>query len=227
MFSIIATLALSTAQAQSFILPIKGDIMGRPDAYVVTADGRRLEGQLGMHAMVNGSISSAQILVDGEGEKYRASEMQEMGIKSSGVAAALAVVSGAASGQSSSSDFDEVLDRDYAYFESAQMPGLIPRSAMLQVLNPGFNSRISVFVDPDATSERGFIMGKIFGNADSSYLVSKDGSRALKVKKRGYGRAFRALFSDCAAMEGQGRVRYWDIAAHVYTYEQSCGTDAP
>jgi len=227
MFTLIATLTLGAAQAQSFVLPIEGDIVGKPEAYVITAEGQRREGVIGMHGMVNGSISSVQLLVDGQGEKYRARDMQELGIKSTGIAAALSAVAGAASGQSQRSELEEVLDREYIYFQQAEMPGLISRSTMLQVLNPGFNSRISVYKDPDAESKRGFLMGLVFGNADSSYLISKDESKARTVKKFGYRRTFRQLFGDCAEMADPGRIRYWDLSAHVYAYDQACGADAP
>ena len=226
MISLVAALALPAAHAQSFLTPIEGEIIGTPEAYVISMDGDRKDGQLGAHLLINGSFGSIHLLMEEEKEKFKASEMQAMAYKPSRIASLQSAISGATTIQSAmETDFNEVLDREYVYFVQAQMPGLLSRSAMLQILNPGFNERIEVYNDPDAEPQTSRFLPGVIGTGQSSYLVSKDGGEVFKVKKRGYRRKYNTLFSDCEAATSQfEKVKYRDMAAHVFAYSQACGT---
>jgi hypothetical protein len=210
----------SSAQAQSFILPIES--ISGTDAYVVTADGERVDGQVGMTAYVNGTLRSVRIKQDDGGETFKSKELEAFAYKPTALARLGAMAEGTSSiAVSSRTDFSEVIEREYVYFEQAELPGLLSSSAMLQLVNPGFNSRVSVYHDPDAKESRSFL--GIFGGGDKSYVVVKEELDTVRVKKWKYRRQFNTLFGDCSAMVDSVDGHSWrDFATHTYLYDTTC-----
>jgi hypothetical protein len=115
-------------------------------------------------------------------------------------------------------DFKELLNPVYFIWENVNCEG---KEKVLQLLNPGFDSRIKIFRNPHAIQEGGDqeIMGE-----DMSYYIVKAGTKvALKVKKKSYSEQFMQIFSDCPELiesQKDHSIEWHDFAAHVYIYDQ-------
>lgn len=98
----------------------------------------------------------------------------------------------------------------------------------MQLINPGYNSRIKVYHHPNANKTQAITGSNIdiVGGEDKSYLVVKDGKRAEIIKKKNYRNAFGALIGDCSEyikyMVDQ-KISFWDMATHVFHYDTTCG----
>ncbi|HEX5167909.1 MAG TPA: hypothetical protein VFW11_01960 [Cyclobacteriaceae bacterium] len=107
------------------------------------------------------------------------------------------------------------------------MPGKKDKYALLQLLNPDFDSRIKVFQDPLAVETNGLNSGtvSITGQEDKSYLFVKDNNRAFKVKKGSYKKDFDDIFGDCTKMAeayGGEKLKFRNAAEHVWVYDRAC-----
>ena len=99
---------------------------------------------------------------------------------------------------------------------------------MMQLLNPGFDSKIKVYVDPNAGESAGVGVGgvKLVGGEDKSYLVVFDGGKSTKYKKGKYKKeALGQLYKDCDVFkqnyEGE-KFKWKNFAEHVFVYDQLC-----
>ncbi len=124
-------------------------------------------------------------------------------------------------------------DNEYIIFEIARTDDNSSNYGLLQLLNPGFDSRIKVYVlgidegnttsleDENARIKRLAITSK----PKITYLFIKDGEMAIQVKKSNYKSRFEELYSDCPKMlsefEGE-KIKWDDVAGHVFAYDQVC-----
>jgi hypothetical protein len=82
-------------------------------------------------------------------------------------------------------NFDDAIKKDMAYFKSSILPVKKPIPVLFQVVNPGFDSKITVFHDPWASETGGVSVGgvQMTGGLEKSYYVMKDGE-TIKVTKK-------------------------------------------
>ena len=232
-----ASLALfaNTAQAQSFIAPVS-EVPTPAKGFVTTVDGTEIAGQVTMMLLVNGKLKWVKFKeADGTKHKLKAADVQELKVKMTALAKMDATLDGLDAGllKIAKTDFSEIAERDYAVYGQALLPGGKAKYAVLQLLNPGYDSRIQVFMDPNANETKG--IAGITGGEDKSYYVVKDDERSMKVKKGQYKKkVYPDLFSDCAEManhEALGdKVRFVDFSVHTFIYDQVGGAaanDAP
>jgi hypothetical protein len=162
--------------------------------------------------------------VSGEKTKYEAEEIAAMRLVPSGWGQ-LAATSEAATSvtRMQNSDFD-ALSRDYIYFDQAQLPNKKGTFVLLQVVNPGFDSKVKVFDDPRAKASSGIAVGGVSltgGNLKSYYLM-RDGVAYLVTKSK-YSKEFKKIYGDCSFLaENFDKVKWLDFAEHVYAHEQNC-----
>ena len=74
---------------------------------------------------------------------------------------------------------------------------------LLQVVNPGYDSKIKVYANPTAgktTSWTGFD-----GGLDRSFYVSKNGEPVFKLVKKDMKEKFALLFDDCASLKDKSK----------------------
>jgi hypothetical protein len=119
-------------------------------------------------------------------------------------------------------DFNEMAKREYAQYQQALLPKKKGKYALLQLLNPGFDKGIQVYLDPNANETSG-VMG-IGGGDDKSYIVVKDGTSML-IKKAQYKKQFPELFTGCQPLmdsEDMKKPKFKHFAAHVWAYDQLC-----
>ncbi len=217
----------SSVLAQGFISPVDG-ISAQTPSYVILPDGTKIEGTVPLAMFMNGTLRSITLkTADGEKAKYKAADVKVLANKPS----ALAKMS-AMSDQVDSlrdlitADWGEVMQREWVMFEQALLPGKGDKYALMQLINPGFDSRISVYFDAKAASNDDSVMGISTAPAES-YIVVKDGKRSVQVKKSGYKKnMFDELFADCAPLMKSAvaeKPKFKNFALHVYAYDQACG----
>ncbi|MDN4166677.1 hypothetical protein QWY31_14295 [Cytophagales bacterium LB-30] len=226
----LAVLAYTSLLAQSFLTPV-GGMIGKQEGYVVLLSGDTLQGKLTMATQMNGLLKTFTFVTTAdEKRKLKAEEVQCLWLKA-GTLAKLEAMSEASRSlkRMASTDFDQIMNREYIVYERALLPGKKEKYALLQLLNPGFDHTIKVYEHPNGgeTAETSIGGLTVSGGEDKSYLVVKNGAQAQVVKKRTYTESFAWLFGDCPDMvrhysEQNEKISFWDFASHTFDYDQTC-----
>jgi len=226
-FSIIIMVLTSIVFSQSFITPFKSLPLGS-EIIVETSTDEIIKGKLSSGLLAGSKLLSLTVKDEsGKKHKFKAKkgEIKKVKIKLGKLAKmALAAESGSSIKGLVKTDFNEVLNREYAILERALQPKKKNKYELMQLLNPGFDKIIKVYMDPKA-KETMSIGGVIGGNA-KSYLIVKNGAKSYKLKKSKYKKEFKDLFGDCEAMMkelGSDKIKWNDFAEHVFLYDQLCG----
>jgi len=229
-FSIISVIFSQGIFAQSFVQPLDNlSPMFGNDAIALDTKGNEIEGKLSGGVMIMGHLKSFTLKIDeGTKRKFKSEEVKLLKIKSSGLVKFMMVTESMSSVKKmSNTDYDEIANKDWLIFEQALINRKKDKPRLLQLLNPGFDSKIKVFVDPTASETGGIGMGgmKITGGEDKSFLLVKNQTKAVKIKKKKYKKEFSNLFGDCDQMNeifGGSKTKFQDMAGHVYAYDQAC-----
>lgn len=217
------------AFAQGFISPVDA-ISPKEPSYVLRTDGSRVDGTVPMAMFMNGTLRSFTLLpADGsEKVKFKAEEVKLLANKPNTLMKLSAVADGVDSAWGLiGADWKEAMNREWVFFQQALLPGNRTKYALLQLINPGFDSRIQVYFDAEEASKDTQVMGV---SVDiESYIVVKDGKQSVQVKKANYGKLYPTLFGDCAKMlegdEGK-KPKFKNFSAAVFAFDKLCGKPA-
>lgn len=224
---LIALLVKASLCAQGFIVPVE-EVPHGNEAYIVKTDGTRLEGKIKSYDIGEGIKAVTISDLNENKQKIKAAEIRELGIKSTSlVKMELMAESTETLKKLTKANFDEIGKREYIIYQQALMPGKKDKYALLQLLNPGFDSVIKVFQDPFAVETQGISLGaaSLTGEVDKSYLFVKNNERAFKVKKGSYKKDFDDIFGDCPKMMmvyGGEKLKFKQAAEHVWVYDHAC-----
>jgi hypothetical protein len=123
-------------------------------------------------------------------------------------------------------DYNDILNREYFIFETTHAAKNRDKHRLMQVVNPGFDTKIKVFAMPlKQTTGFGVNEVMITGGEERAYLFVKVNEYPIEVKKGSYDRYFKYLYSDCPEMLSAfagDRISWNDIALHVFAYDQVC-----
>ncbi|MBX2946828.1 MAG: hypothetical protein KF725_13420 [Cyclobacteriaceae bacterium] len=223
----------SAAMAQGFITPLDADDMpifaNNKECIVKLASGEEVTGKFLGGTMVNGYLSNFNIRLDnGEKAKFKPEDVERLSIKASKMAKlAMMAESTGSIKEMTNTNFDEIVNREYLIFETAMRHNKASKLRLMQLLNPGFDSQIKVFADPNAKETTGVgVAGvKLTGGIDKSYLFVQNNEKAVLVKKGSYKKNFEELYAKCPAMlqafEGE-KIKWADVAGHVFAFDQVC-----
>lgn len=219
---LIAMLFGTTISAQ-FVTPITS-ITG--DADIITVDGQKKSGKLkNAVSGTNGLISFKFEDKDGNKTKYKASNIQQLKIKVDGLAK-IEIIADQSENitKLAKSNFKEVVDRDYIYWQRVKDPSK-DKYTLLQLLNPGFDSRIKVYDLPNSKSGETTIDDiAVSGGEATAYMVVKDGN-SMKITKKKYKKeGFNLLFGDCKLVVDECKPDFKQFATHVFIYDENCGS---
>jgi len=227
----VAFLITGNASGQGFVETVEGaalDALFGNECVVNLASGEEITGKFtgGMY-VTNGLTKITVKLENGEKIKLVPEQIVSLRIKSSGLMK-LSMISEAGSSikMLANTDFNDIVNREWVVFETAMTPKKTDTYRLLQLLNPGFSSKIKVFAEPGAKTGGIGIGGlQITGGEDRAYLFVKGGEKAVRVKKGSYSDNFQELYADCpemvAAFQGD-KIKWDDVAMHVYAYDQTC-----
>lgn len=115
----------------------------------------------------------------------------------------------------------------YVFFENTEvMVKKKKMTLMLQLLNPGFANGIKVFFDPLA-KESGGLGAKglnVGGGEAKSYYFKKGNETAIKIEKKTYSKAIKALYGDCPALQKKfdKDMKWSSVEKHVFFYSENC-----
>ena len=196
---------------------------------VTLESGETVEGTLTGGSIVSGYLNNITIKgKDGEKLKYKPEDVSKLTIKTSKIAK-LAMIAESTSSikEATSTDFNEIVNRNQFIFETAMRHNKNEKLRLMQLLNPGFDSKIKVYDDPNAKETMGVGIGgiKLTGGVDKSYLLVQNDEKAVRVKKGNYKKDFDELYKNCPKMlqifAGE-KVKWEDVAGHVFVYDQAC-----
>lgn len=215
--------------AQDFI-PAYDRFSGKAPMYVTLADDSKLEGTLDELKRKKNQVESVSIkLSNGEVKKLKPEDIKNMYLKPSTDSKITNDFDAAMKVQTWDNKYinGDLVKEGYCYFEQAKVEfkNETP-TLLLQLLNPGFSSKIKVFYDPYAQETGGFAMGdlKLTGGEDKSYYVQVGNNVAAKTKKKDYDAAFRNFYADCPDLikKIEKDLKWSDFAKHIYAYSFEC-----
>lgn len=214
--------------AQAFIAPVS-QLPLNTEAVVVKADGTVITGEIKSAILITGVLKSFTLKDnDGNKIKFKADEVKAIKVKP-GLLGKLDMISEKTSSlkEMLETDFDEIIDREWVYFEQVISPKKKKKPLLLQKLNPGFDKVIKIYNDPGAM-ETGIVSSgdlNIMGGEDRSYIAVKNNGDTFYLRKISYEKTVKDKFSDCSAFvnhfEGQ-KFKFRDIVMHIYTYNILC-----
>jgi hypothetical protein len=199
------------------------------ECYVTLNNNEEYKGKLSSAVFSGGSVRSLTVKhEDGMKHKYKAEDVKRLLIRFGELAKIETIMESTTSIQELVNlDFNEIIEREYIIFEQALLPKKKDKYALLQLVNPGFDNRISVYENPTGQETGTMSVGDVTvsGGMERSYLVVKDGEKSMKVKKGKYKKNFQSMFGDCDEMMkmyvGQ-KVKFKNMAYHVLHYDVIC-----
>ena len=214
-------LVFSVFQIQAqFVTPLSS-ISGA--AEVITLNGEVIKGKLRNAAFGPKGIMSFKIIdKDGNGTKYKAAEVQQLKIAVDGLAK-LEITAEQSSNieKLAHSNFTEVVERKFILWQRVKQPNK-EKYMLLQLLNPGFDSKLKVYDIPGAKSGETSVGGvAVSGNTATAYYVLKN-DQIYKITKSKYKKTgYALLFNDCDLMNDK-KPDFKAFSAHVFIYDQTC-----
>jgi small nuclear ribonucleoprotein (snRNP)-like protein len=232
-FVILFVLLATGSWGQGFVAEVEEDglssFFGNP-CTVELNNGEVITGKLSSGNLTNGFITNITVKSEnGEKLKFKPDDVKRLSIKTSKLAK-LTMISESASSikKMTQTDFDDIVNLEYIIFESALAHNKSEKIRLVQLLNPGFDSKIKVFGDPNPNKKTsGLAVGAIqlTGGEDKSYFFVQNNEKAVLVKKGNYDKNFIDLYSKCPIMLGSftGKdVKWADVAGHVFAYDKLC-----
>jgi hypothetical protein len=224
---LVAALALlpTLAHAAAFYPPMPGVAPNKP-SYVVLNDGTRLDGEVKTAVVGPGGDVRKLVLqtADGEKHKLKAAQVKELG-NQPGDFMKMAARSSASDSIAAHNTYDGRAMPEWVTWHAVAHPKN-GKVILLQELNPDFDSRLQVYADPRAQETGGVGVGDIqmTGGVEKSFVVTKDGSAPMIVKKGDYDQQFGELFGDCSAFAKPEKLDWKDFGDHVKAYSEACPT---
>lgn len=228
---VVISLMLTTKVfAQGFIKEIEGEgfsaLYGN-ECILTLKSGDVIHGKFTGGTIINNGLNKITIKLDnGEKAKYTAEEVLLVKIKCSDAAKMFMMSDATVSvKEMTHTDFNEIVNREYLIFEAAMLAKKADKFSLLQLLNPGFDSKIKVY--PTSEKTMGMSVGGIgiTGGSDRSYQFVKGDQKAFKVSKGDYKKDFESIYGDCPEMVSRvkgEKIKWEDVAAHVFLYDQLC-----
>jgi hypothetical protein len=119
------------------------------------------------------------------------------------------------------------IKKGYVFFETTEV--MIKKKKMtllLQLINPGFASKIKVYFDPYAGESMSVGIGgmKVAGGNAKSYYFKKGDAVAYKMEKKNYEDEFDNLYGDCPDLkrEFNKKLGWSNVEKHVFYYSEKC-----
>lgn len=224
LFVAVCLFCIQTAYSQKFRLYPEMQItsLANSEGEVTLMNGQVLKGDIGLATVETSGglqrINSVRVFKKGEKLKYKAKEVKEIKIKANW---SDQTRSDANSEGALQIKFYSDIKSDYYIFRNVSDKKGKPR--LMQLLNPGFDDNIQVYVDAKSKdSSFAAMVGK--DSAKSYYITKEAGGKGVYVKKSKYKKQFSEVFGDCKSVKSEygGTVKWGDFAQHVYAYDQNC-----
>ena len=211
----IALLPLSFAlNAQSFVTPLDGTSLGMSKSNrVTTKDGKVHEGKIVFSTYAGGQISGFTLKTETEKLKFKAEEIALLESEPGKLQKFSMATEGRTVYSALAKDYSYIQELKYVTFEPVEIKEKVK---LMQLLNPGFDEYIKVYLDPTAKENQ-------WTGQANSYFVKK-GDEAIYLKKGKYDDMFWELFSGCEKFKEnfEGELKFYDFPSHIALYNESC-----
>ena len=221
---VILFLGVEFIQAQEFLSPFAA-VSKKKDAYITLTDGTEITGTVDKIKRKKGLFETIVIKEGAEKKSLASIEISSMYLP----ATAFGKLNKALESTFDASSWDnmdinsEHISNGYAYYESSEVQLKKEKvTVLMQLLNPGFSSKIKVFFDPWAAETASTSVGgfKVAGGDAKSYYIKKGETVGYKFRKKDYKKEFEGLFGDCEAVNSQFKedMRWGDFPKAVSAY---------
>ncbi len=226
---LIISLTLAKVHGQYFMPEIDNTDAARAiEVYAVTIDGDTIRGKVTFAVMAEGFRKIT--IKDELGVKYKmkAEHIQLLAVKPQMMVKVASYFSAPSVKRMLKADFEDVVNREWVFFELVLLPQKRNKFSLLQLLNSGFDSKIKVYLDPSAKETSGLKIWdiKLTGGMDKSYIVVIGGLKSIYIKKKKYNKeAQRILYNNCPIFKEHyagDKFKIKDMAKHVFVYDQLC-----
>ena len=217
-------------QAQFFVPKLTQDEMTQYETlYVVDNAGDTIHGKLMNTSYDTDRLKSFTLKTDGGKRKFKTADAKVLAVKpwidpdqDSGPISLPNLM------RATDPEFNAIVITDWVFYEKVQLPTKKEKYAFIQLLNPGFDSKIKIYVHQNADKTATLEMKGITlaGDDDQSHLVVINGGKSELIRKRNYkDQALSKLYKDCNVikeMYAGDKFRWKDFAKHVFIYDQKC-----
>jgi hypothetical protein len=227
--ALLSVTVLTKVFAQDFI-PAYDRFSGKETSYIMLEDGSKVEGTLEDLDRKKGLIEEVVIKdTNGKKIKFKPEQIKAMYLMPSGFSKLSTNMDVGTKVKKWDAKYidSEIIKKGYAYFEKAKVVIKKDQEMLLmQLLNPGFNSKIKVFHDPFAaeTMRVGFGGMTMAGGDDKSYYVQVGDFPAKKIKKKDYDDEIKVMYAGCPVLVKKigEKIRWTEFAQHVYEFTFDC-----
>lgn len=211
---------------QNFMAPLDSKmLLLSKGAEATKNDGSVVSGKLAFATIVNGQLRSFTIKDEnGEKQKFKAAAVKALKVKPAKIANIQSAFSSPTLMAQLKKDTKATLNREWVYFERALLPKKSNKPVLMQLLNPGFDSKIKVYLDPNAKETKS--LKGLTGGLAKSYLVVAGGQKSMVIKKGKYKKdAPLVLYNNCSVFDehyGGEKFIWRDFSEHVFVFDQMC-----
>jgi hypothetical protein len=221
---LLSFLSIGFSSIAQELLPPLERFSTKKASYLIKSDGSRvdfvmddLDRKKGLIIRVEGKST------DGKKIKLEAKDIKELAIAPSDFAKFSALSSSTKSVLKASKTKTEDFDRSLVYFYQEYLEDR-KITALMQRLNPDFDSKIRVYHDPFASETMGLSVGgiQVTGGIDKSYYLKVDG-KTKRYFKGDYNKDFKTLFGSCIELTTKFKDFAWrDLPDHIFFLDQEC-----
>jgi len=224
-FSLVICFFIATMSfGQSFISPLENAAFGQmKSAIVQLKNGTEVTGvKFSSYMVTSGHLASFTLKKEnGEKEKFKAKNINTVKIEPNEFAKTMMRLNSPNLIDAIEKDYSAIDTTRYVTFEQVEVKK--GKFKLLQLLNPGLDERIKVYLDPYADKSMN-IMG-IVGGEDRSYFVKK-ADESFRLKKGKYKNFMVKLFSDNEKMmelikSDKIDHKFKNFAGHIAIYNES------
>lgn len=221
---------MATAQYSKYFMPPidEGLVTTAKEVYTVTLAGDTIRGRITSATMINGQIRSFNIKTKDKSKmKFKSADVKVLAIKATEFMNWTSAMSTPNIQRAMDLDFNKVMNREWVIFDQALLPTK-EKYALMQLLNPDFDSKIKVYLNPNANETATLTVNgmMVSGGEDTSYLVVTEGDQSELYKKFKYNKeALTRLYKDCEAFAAEyagEKFKWSEFSEHVLFYDQLC-----
>ncbi|MFY0592518.1 hypothetical protein [Roseivirga sp.] len=216
-------LSLGSVIAQQFAEPFTTFISDR-ECYVITVEGAEVFGTLRAATETGGFITRLRIRDEsGQIHKFKAEDVLRFAIRPDAFAKSITVAEKATSIRHAiTTDHNNILERDWIYYDAQQMPRRKNKVALLQLLNPGFDQHIQVYDHRNGSKSMPISLGgvRVVGGEERTLLVVYGNAKPRIVRKASFKKAFVDIFADQPDVfkTVKRKPKFKDFAQYIQTY---------